>query len=229
VTVFGGDEVLEIPAGSTTLLAMVDGASTMRRTAVLLHGGAADGVPSLRQGLTRALAEEGFAIVDVSLMASFERKRRTPVPERELHTRAEAVVRWVASAVGAPVASIGIGPLAGAALAAAGGNGVDVSAVAVVGPRPRAARAAVRSVSAPTLLVSEHRDPATVDALRLIADDLSGVTEVRLLAREGRVRVEALVAEWCVRFTPAVVPLAAIERSEAVVPLLAPVAATDVS
>ena len=229
MTVFSSDDVLEIPAGSTTLLGMVDGASTMRRTAVLLHGGAADGVPSMRQGLTRALAEAGFAVVDVPLMATFERKRRTPVMERELHARAQAVVRWVADAVGAPVAGVGLGPLAGAALAAAGANGADVSAVAVVGQRPRAARAVVRSVRAPALLVSEHRDAATVDALRMLADDLSGVTEVRILARDGATgRVEQIVADWCVRYTPAVVPLAAIERAEKVVPLR-PAAGIEIS
>jgi hypothetical protein len=229
VTLFNGDEVLEIPAGAATLLAGVGGASTMRRTAVVLHGGSADGMPSMRQGLSRALAREGFAIVDVPLVLSFERKRRTRLIERDLHARAQAVVHWIARLVGAPVATVGLGPLAGAALAAAGGAPTDVSAVAVIGQEPRAARVLVRGVRAPALLVSQHRDAATVDAMRSLAADLNGVAEVRLLAKQGTSeRVEELVADWCVRYTPSVVPLAAIERAETVFTLPAS-ATTDVS
>lgn len=230
MAVFSSDDVLEIPAGSVSLLAGVSGASTMRRTAVVVHGGNLDGVPSIRQGLTRALAMEGFAIVDVPLVLTFERKLRTPVAERELHARAQQVVAWVADQVGAPVATIGLGPVSGAALAAAGTHPSDVSAIALLGDRPRAARSHVRSVRAPALLVSDQRDAATIEALRTISEDLSGVAEVRLLARQGHhARTEELIAEWCVRYTPSVVPLAAVERSEVASVTALPVVSADVS
>lgn len=209
------DEVLEIPVGPLVLPAGVGGALTMRRTAVLLHGGAAEGMPSVRQGIARALALEGFAIVDLPLVLPLERKRRTPIAERALHERAAVAVHWISREVGAPVATIGVGPLAGAALAAGGTGPNDVSAIATIGHAPRAARALVRAVRAPALLISEQRDAATLEALTTLAEDLPGVSEVRLMARSTGVdRIETLVATWCVRYTPMVVPLAAIERAE---------------
>ncbi|MFZ4514989.1 MAG: hypothetical protein ACOYN3_01605 [Acidimicrobiia bacterium] len=209
------NEVFEIPVGDLILPAELGGALTMRRTAVILHGGAADGLPSIRQGIALALATESFAVVDISLVLPFERKRRTPVSERTLQSRAAEAVSFVARNVGAPVAAIGLGPFAGAAIAAAGSSPSDVSAIAVFGQAPRAPRARVRAVRAPALLISEQRDAATIEMFTALAEDLPGVSEVRLLARRGTPeRIEELVATWCVRHTPSVVPLAAIERAE---------------
>jgi hypothetical protein len=218
------DEVLHVPTGDVTLLATVTGAFTMRRTAVVFHAGHVDGAPSLRQSITRSLSSEGFAVIDVPLVLPFERRRRTPLAERALHARAEAAVHTIVREVGAPVAAIGVGAFSGAALAAAGNTPSDVSAVAIVGGRPTAARTRLRNVQAPALLIVEQRDPVVIDAFRMIADDIPAVAELRLVADRARsdaARTESLVAQWCVRYTPIVVPLAAIERMEQAAPTAA--------
>ncbi|MEU6541287.1 alpha/beta hydrolase [Streptomyces sp. NPDC047000] len=199
-----GREV-DVPAGRVRLagrLALPGGAPVV---VAFARGGCGSRSPRDRY-VARVLGRAGLGTLLLDLLTEAEERDRHNVFDvRMLAGRLHATALWAGRECGLPVAFLGAGTGAAAALEAAAMPGADVLSVVSGGGRPDlASPAALAGVRTPTLLVVGSQDTRVLGLNRLAADWMR--CEHRIAVVQGATQlfpepgalatVASLAAEW---------------------------------
>ncbi len=160
-----------IPTAGVTLAGDLTVPQAVAGAVVFAHAGPNDLIPRTPQ-ITAALDDAGFATLSLDLIDAGAEEPESVFDVELLAPRLAAATRWLHARTGLPVAYLGVGTAASAALWAAGDENADVLAVVALGSWPDLAASHLARVTAPTLLVVGGADGHVLDLNRAALDGL---------------------------------------------------------
>jgi putative phosphoribosyl transferase len=206
---------IAISAAGARLLGDLTLPAEPRGLVVFAHGSGSSRMSPRNRAVAQVLVDAGLATLLMDLLTAEEeevdlRTRRLRFDVELLGQRVVATVDELASdpAIGAlPVGTFGASTGAAAALIAAADRPERVRAVVSRGGRPDLAGAALRRVTAPTLLIVGERDPQVLRLNREAQALLAGESRLEIVPGATHLfeepgaleRVAALAREWFLR------------------------------
>lgn len=204
------DEV-EIGSGRASLPGNLSVPSDAVGVVVFAHGTGSSRLSSRNVAVARALNDRGIATLLFDLLTPAEANDRGNVFDIDLLSdRLADAVRWTMArpeVAGFPVGVFGASTGAAAALVVAARLSTGIAAVVSRGGRPDLAGAALREVTAPTLLIVGGDDLVVVEVNRQAERLLCGEKRLEVIPGAGHLfeepgaveRVAELAADWFLR------------------------------
>ena len=204
------DEV-EIGSGRASLPGNLSVPSDAVGVVVFAHGTGSSRLSSRNVAVARALNDRGIATLLFDLLTPAEANDRGNVFDIDLLSdRLADAVRWTMArpeVAGFPVGVFGASTGAAAALVVAARLSTGIAAVVSRGGRPDLAGAALREVTAPTLLIVGGDDLVVVEVNRQAERLLRGEKRLEVIPGAGHLfeepgaveRVAELAADWFLR------------------------------
>jgi putative phosphoribosyl transferase len=201
------DEV-EIGSGRASLPGNLSVPPDAVGVVVFAHGTGSSRLSPRNVAVARALNDRGIATLLFDLLTRAEANDRGNVFDIDLLSdRLAEAIRWTRARPGVaefPVGVFGASTGAAAALVVAARLSTGIAAVVSRGGRPDLAGAALREVTAPTLLIVGADDPVVVEVNRQAERLLRGETRLEVIPGAGHLfeepgaleRVAELAAEW---------------------------------
>jgi putative phosphoribosyl transferase len=204
------DEV-EIGSGRASLLGNLSVPPDAVGVVVFAHGTGSSRLSPRNVAVARALNDRGIATLLFDLLTPAEANDRGNVFDIDLLSdRLEEAIRWTMArpeVAEFPVGVFGASTGAAAALVVAARLSTGIAAVVSRGGRPDLAGAALREVTAPTLLIVGGDDPVVVEVNRQAERLLRGEKRLEVIPGAGHLfeepgaleRVAELAADWFLR------------------------------
>jgi putative phosphoribosyl transferase len=204
------DEV-EIGSGRASLPGNLSVPPDAVGVVVFAHGTGSSRLSPRNVAVARALNDRGIATLLFDLLTPAEANDRANVFDIDLLSdRLEEAIRWIMArpeVAEFPVGVFGASTGAAAALVVAARLSTGIAAVVSRGGRPDLAGAALREVTAPTLLIVGGDDPVVVEVNRQAERLLRGERRLEVIPGAGHLfeepgaleRVAELAAEWFLR------------------------------